>query len=207
MIVLTSNGLTSDALLLEMRTHINKGKAALVVTADPEYKEKNYHVARLRDELQLLNLEVDCFDFDFQDPSELKRYDVIEMIGGNPYYLLQSIRKNHFSPILQHFAESKCLIGCSAGSLVLTPSLALIDLYSPEMNFVGLKDLTALQVTDTLIVPHYSTFITRYDSFEEKCAAYEEQNHCTVVRLNDGDAVILSHGTVRVIRNQNSEIL
>lgn len=40
MIVLTSNGLTSEALVQKMRAHIKKGNAALVVTADYQYKEK-----------------------------------------------------------------------------------------------------------------------------------------------------------------------
>lgn len=200
MIVLTSNGLTSEALLQEMRTHINKGKAALVVTADNEYKEKNYHVLRLKNELQLLGLSVDCFDFDTQSPAELMLYDVIEMIGGNPYYLLDSIRKNEFSSVLQDFAENKYLIGCSAGSLVITPTLDLIDIYSPEMNFVGLSDLSALNLTNIQILPHYSKFITRYDAFEEKCVNYEKQNDCNVVRLNDGDAVIISDGIQTIIR-------
>lgn len=207
MIVLTSNGLTSEALLQKMRTHINKGKAALVVTADNEYKEKNYHVPRLKNELQLLGLSVDCFDFDTQSPAELMPYDVIEMIGGNPYYLLDSIRKNEFSSVLQDFAENKYLIGCSAGSLVITPTLNLIDIYSPEMNFIGLRDLSALNLTNIQILPHYSKFITRYDAFEEKCVNYEKQNDCSVVRLNDGDAVIISDGIqpINLIKNILSE--
>lgn len=140
MIILTSNGLTSETLLQKMHTYINNGTAALVVTADNEYKEKNYHVPRLKNELQSLGLHVDYFDFDTQSPEELMMYDVIEMIGGNPYYLLSSIRTNGFSSVLKYFAENKYLIGCSAGSLVITPTLALIDIYSPEMNFMELRD-------------------------------------------------------------------
>lgn len=127
-------------------------------------------------------------------------HDVVEMIGGNPYYLLNSIRKNRFSSVLQDFAETKCLIGCSAGSLVLTPTLDIIDLYSPEMNFVGLQDLSALTLTGTQILPHYSKFKTRYHALEEKCVSYEKQNHCSVIRLDDGDAVIISDGVQTIIR-------
>lgn len=104
MIVLTSNGLSSHQLINAMRTRINAGKAALVVTADNEFKEKNHHVERLTNELALLGLQVECFDFDYQSPTELRTYDVVEMIGGNPYYLLHSIRKNGFGEILDHFA-------------------------------------------------------------------------------------------------------
>lgn len=200
MIVLTSNGMTSDALLQEMKRHIHGGKAALVVTADNEYKEKNYHVGRLTEELRLLGLSVDCFDFDNQKPEELRKYDVVEMIGGNPYYLLRSIIVNGFLDGLKYFSQEKCLIGCSAGAVVVTPSLGLIDRYSPEMNIVGLQNLTACNLTDVQILPHYNKFLSRFENFEEKCRQYETENACTVVRLNDGDAVIIKNEKTHIIR-------
>ena len=200
MIVLTSNGLSSDRLMTEMRKHITTGKAALVVTADNVYKEKNYHVERLTKELQALGLQVDCFDFDNQTPAELAEYDVVELIGGNPYYLLNSIRQNGFSEMLADFAKSKVIIGCSAGALVLTPSLDLIDLYSPEMNIVGLEDLSACRLTDIRVLPHYSKFLNRYDRFEEKCALYEQENACSVLRLNDGEGVLINETDVTIVR-------
>ena len=200
MLILTSNGLSSQKLLDTIGAYIKSGKAALVVTADNEYKEKNYHVERLTKELQSLGLSVECFDFDKHSPAELQEYDIIELIGGNPYYLLQSIRENRFYDILTFFAENRCIIGCSAGALVLTPSLDLIDLYSPEMNIVGLKDLTACHFTDIQILPHYKKFLKRYERFEEKCAEFETANNCNVIRLNDGEGVIIDHKNVQIIK-------
>lgn len=200
MIVLTSNGLSSDKLLNALRTHIKTGKAALVVTADNEYKEKNYHVERLTKELETLGLSVECFDYDNQSPSELISYDVVEMIGGNPYYLLNSIKKNNFTDALDYFAKNKCIIGCSAGALVLTPTLNLIDIYSPEMNIVDLKDLSACNLTDVQILPHYSKFIKRYVNFEERCLEYERANNCRVVRLNDGEGIIIEKEHANIIK-------
>lgn len=199
MIVLTSNGLSSQPLINAMKTRIRGGKAALVVTADNEFKEKNYHVERLTKELTLLGLQVECFDFDRQTPTELLAYDVVELIGGNPYYLLHSIRKNGFRDVLEHFAKNKCVIGCSAGALVLTPTLNLIDRYSPEMNVVGLQDLSACRVTDVQILPHYSKFEKRYAGFEETCSQYERIHGCQVIRLNDGEGLIEEDGQIRII--------
>lgn len=200
MIVLTSNGLSSACLMTEMRKYIKTGKAALVVTADNVYKEKNYHVERLTQELEALGLSVDCFDFDTQSPADLMNYDVVELIGGNPYYLLDSIRKNGYSEALAVFANSKVIIGCSAGALVLTPSLDLIDLYSPEMNIVDLKDLSACRLTEVRFLPHYSKFLNRYDLFEEKCALYEQENACSVLRINDGEGVFINETDVTIVR-------
>ena len=199
MVVLTSNGLSTDKLLIAINKYINTGKAALVVTADNEYKEKNYHVERLTKELQRLGLRVSCFDFDAQSPTELMLYDVVELIGGNPYYLLNSIRKNGFTDVLKCFAEDKCIIGCSAGAIVLTPTLDLINIYTPEMNIVGLDDLSACGFTDIQMLPHYSKFVNRYVDFEEKCIQYECSNECEVIRLNDGEGIIVEGVNRKII--------
>jgi len=200
MIILTSNGLSSEHLLREVHRYIKRGKAALVITADNEYKEKNYHVERLTKELEALGLSVECFDYDTQHPHELLTYDVVEMIGGNPYYLLNSIKIHGFDDVLKTFAEDRILIGCSAGSLVITPNLNLVNAYSPEMNTVGLSGLSALCLTDVQILPHYNKFLKRYNAFEEKCIQYEKDNNCNVVRINDGESVIINKDNLYVIR-------
>lgn len=64
------------------------GTSALVVTADNQYKDKNYHVPRCMEELQSLGLTVDLFDIDISPVEQLLSYDVVEFIGGNPFYLL-----------------------------------------------------------------------------------------------------------------------
>jgi len=200
MIVLTSNGLSSKSLMVEIQKRITTGKAALVVTADNVYKEKNHHVERLTQELIAVGLSVDCFDFDSQSPTDLMKYNLIELIGGNPYYLLDSIRKNGYAGVLTDFALNKIIIGCSAGALVLTSSLELIDMYSPEMNIVGLGDLSACQLTEIQLLPHYSKFLNRYNDFEEKCTQYEQEKGCNVIRLNDGEGVFIDGVDVTIIK-------
>ena len=200
MIILASNGLSSPPLLEAAGRCVRPGRAALVVTADNVYKEKNYHVERAAGELAYLGLSVECFDFDVQSPDALLDYDLVEMIGGNPYYLLQSILIHGFRSVLREFAENRVLIGWSAGALVIGPTLELIDRYSPEMNEVGLGDLSALGLTDVQILPHYSRFLSRYENFEETCARYEREKRCQVVRINDGEGVLIRSGQPDVIR-------
>ena len=58
MLVLCSNGLSSNEILSYTREKVCFCKtAALVVTADNEYKESNYHVSRCVSELESLGLE------------------------------------------------------------------------------------------------------------------------------------------------------
>jgi dipeptidase E len=191
-LVLCSNGLTGERLLPHLRSKTAHCKtAALVVTADHEYKENNYHAARCAAELQTLGLQVDLFDLDKQPAELLLKYDVVEFIGGNPYYLLKSIRKHHAEAVLKDIARTKILIGWSAAAFVFGPTLELVNRYSPEMNFLGLTDLKGLSLTEVQVLPHYSRFLSRFEGFEETCRAYEVEHLVRVIRLNDGDGIIL----------------
>ena len=192
MLVLCSNGLSSNKILAYMKEKVVSCKtAALVVTADNEYKENNYHVARCIKELETLDLKVDVFDLDKQPASILLQYDVVEFIGGNPYYLLHSIRENDAQEIVRDIAQNKVLIGWSAAAFVFSPTLELVNCYSPEMNFIGLTDLHGLCLTDIQVLPHYSKFLTKFSCFEEKCRDYEKDHNVNVIRLNDGDGVVI----------------
>ena len=200
MLVLCSNGLTSDNLLTHIRQKMkNCMTAALVVTADNEYKEKNYHVPRCIAELGTLNLQVDIFDLDSQPAELLMNYDIVEFIGGNPYYLLHAIRESHAVDVIKSIAATKILIGWSAAAFVFGPTLELVNCYSPEMNFIGLTDLDALALTDVQVLPHYSKFLERFNCFEEKCQNYEKEHNVNVIRINDGDGVVID-GCVHICK-------
>ena len=45
--------------------------------------------------------------------------------------------------------------------------LMFLPAYSPELNFLNLKDLNGLSLTSLEVLPHYSKFIDRFDNFEE----------------------------------------
>ena len=85
-------------------------------------------------ELGLLGLSVEFFDFDIQKPDDLYKYDVIEINGGNPFYLLKAIKNSKGEQVLAEIAKSKVLIGISAGSVVLQKNIELVYKYSPELN-------------------------------------------------------------------------
>ena len=199
MLVLCSNGLSSDNLLKAMSNRIKEGNtAAVVVTADNEYKEKNYHVSRVVAELESLNLHVDILDLDKIPAENLLNYDVVEFIGGNPFYLLNSIREHNAVDVLKVVADTKVLIGWSAAAFVFGPTLELVNTYSADMNFLGLKDLSGIKLTDVEVLPHYERFLKRFDRFEEKCRMYEKEHSVEVIRLNDGEGVFIEGSTIEI---------
>lgn len=203
MLILCSNGLSSDALLSEMQKHIAQcTKAAIVVTADNEFKENNYHIPKCVEALNQLGLSADIIDIDVSDPDILLQYDVVEFIGGNPFYLIDSIRRNGAQSILQEICFKKILIGWSAAAFVFGPTLDLVNEYSPEMNIVNLTDLSGLHLTDIEVLPHYSKFISRFCNFEKRCAEYEKRHSKSVIRLNDGDGIFIIDNKRTLIRAQ-----
>lgn len=201
MIALLSNGITSEALRNALSKYILLlSSAAIVVTADNKYKEQNYHIPRVIKELQDYGLTVDTFDLDKQDATDLLKYDVVEFIGGNPYYLLNSIRIHNASAVIKQLAEKKVLFGWSAGAMVFTPSIEIVDRLTPEMNIVNLDNLKCLSLTNTQIIPHYNKFLKRFDNLEAICKVYEQEHNCTIVKLNDGDGIIIENGIETIIR-------
>ena len=200
MLILCSNGLSSNKIVTSLQEKFKGLKtSALVVTADNEYKENNYHVDRCIEELKSLNLSVDIFDIDSKNPKLLLKYDVVEFIGGNPFYLLNSIRIHKVENVLKQLAKEKILIGWSASAFVFSPSLELVNKYSPELNFLNLKDLNGLSLTSLEVLPHYSKFIDRFDNFEEICSTYEKDKNIKVIRLNDGDAIFIDGNNVKIV--------
>lgn len=201
MLILCSNGLSSNKIITTLQEKLQGlKKSVLVVTADNEYKERNYHVKRCIEELKSLNLSVDIFDIDYQDVNLLSKYDVIEFIGGNPFYLLNSIKERKTEEVIKQLAKEKVLIGWSAAAFVFSPSLNLINIYSPELNFLNLKDLNGLALTNIEVLPHYSNFIKRFEKFEELCSNYEKEKNINVIRLNDGEAIIINDNEIEVIK-------
>ena len=57
------------------------------------------------------------FDLDARPRRLLNSYDVAEFIGGNPFYLLDAVRKSGAETVLREIAADKILIGWSAAAL------------------------------------------------------------------------------------------
>ena len=93
MVVITSNGLSSKQFLGDVSLHTQGLLTAVIVTTASNPLHGDNDLPRLKSELERLHLTVNWFDFDKDDPNELLQYDVVEMSGGDPFYLRESICK------------------------------------------------------------------------------------------------------------------
>ena len=201
MIILTSNGISSPKIKDCFSTLYKNGlrKVAVIVTADPHYREQNYNAVKIKEIFLEMNFQVCFFDIEFKNPEELLDEDLLYFIGGNPFYLLNQIRKTQTDQILRRFLSlGKVISGASAGSVVLGQSIALIEEFNPEMN-IGITDFKGLHLTNVNLCPHYTRYKERYQNFEERIKKVEQTYHLTISRIDDGEAIVDTYGTIKRI--------
>lgn len=157
----------------------------IVTTASAEWKEKNKHAVSAKKVLEEMGFNKVVFlDIEFEDPNKLKRFDVIYINGGNPFYLLDKLRKTGADAIIKQFAEKVILVGISGGGVVLGPNISIVDYFDAKLNTVGIRDLTGLGLTDIIMYPHYQ------EAAEEKIKLFESENNCRVTRLTDQQGLV-----------------
>ncbi|MBU1202488.1 Type 1 glutamine amidotransferase-like domain-containing protein [Patescibacteria group bacterium] len=162
---------------------------AIITTASAEWKEENKHAVLAKQVLENMGFkQVKFFDIEFENPNKLKKFDVIYINGGNPFYLLYYLKKSGADKVITHLVDRGVIIvGISGGGVVLGPDINIVDYFDRKINTVKLEDLTGLNLTDTIIYPHYTK------ETEEKIKNYENKYKCKVRRLTDNQSVIVEN--------------
>lgn len=202
MIIQTSNGLTTKEMINQVKEVIpRKAKKAVIITTASPYKERNKHIPNIVSSMNELNLESFFFDFDKDESSLLKDYDVMVINGGNPFYLLKSIYEHKGEDIIKYFADDKVLITTSAGTMILGNTLAVVNEFTPEMNdgYFDTVDI-GLNLTTRNIVPHYSRYKERFDDFEQRIQVIEDKYYQSFYRMNDNEIFPFDSMSVPLVR-------
>lgn len=64
---------------------------------------------------------------------------------------------------------------------------------------VNLTDFSGFCFSSIELLPHYSRFITKFERFEERVKEYEIANNCEVIRIDDGQGVIVNSDDYMII--------
>ena len=113
---------------------------------------------------------------------DINDFDIMYMMGGNTFYLLDVIRKTYFDKEIVNFINSgKIYIGSSAGSEILGNSIEPAIGY--DDNNVGMIDFTGLKIIDGLIIPHCNRKTDFVESLKNKTTE-------KLILLYDGDGII-----------------
>lgn len=195
MLILTSNGISSEKLFDKTKELLkeNMNSIALIPTASIVYNDKEYNIQRHTGIFSRLGLSVDIFDIAVQNPKLLDKYDVIFLMGGNPFYLLDVMRKMKCKELFSNYLKSKIIIGASAGSLVLGPTIGLVYELHPTLNDVaGLTDFAGLCLTNLIVYSHHPNYLETVDGFYERMHDFENRTKNQVICINDGQAVLIN---------------
>lgn len=158
-IFLTSCGIINNEIKNEFYKTITKDindlKVLYITTAsdgEPD-DDKTWMDEEFKTILDLGIIKENIVEYKIGNPINIDDYDVMYMMGGNTFYLLDIIRKTNFNEDIRSFINSrKIYIGSSAGSEILGNSIEPALGY--DENNVNMTDFTGLKIVDGLIIPH-----------------------------------------------------
>lgn len=155
----------------------------------------------------LLYFDVDK-EYDEGKIDELLSCDGIFLSGGNTYYFLNSLKNRNFLPVLRNYVDKGgVLIGVSAGSIIMSPTIEIIKIYpSTSHNTVGLTDFSALGLTDFDFIPH----LDHKKEYLEEFKRYSKKSKSVIYACKDGDGIIINGNNMqffgKVLEIENGEI-
>ena len=159
MVILTSCGIIND----EQRNKFYKviseedlaSKKVLYVTTAVDGEESDDKHWMNLEYLTILALgikEENITEYKIGEEIDYREFDIMYMMGGNTFYLLDMIRKYNFDKVIEKFAKEKIYIGSSAGSIILGNSIEVASSF--DLNNVNMEDFTGLKLINGLIIPH-----------------------------------------------------
>lgn len=206
---LLSKGLTTDTLkneflgLLEKAPEMNS--VAVIVNASTSDKKKIKKTKKVKAQFAEMGFDstrIGLFDLLKTPPTDLTNFDIIYILGGNPFVLLRDVHKSGSQKVLKELAyQNKILMGYSAGSLLLGPDLSLMQYTDSLLGFnqIELKELSCVGLYDFYIFPHYDDFTTQAPELKSKIEAFESLSSLPIYRLNDNQGIISLNGDVQII--------
>lgn len=175
---------------------------ALKPVEDQEYL--NY-MKEYFDLIKFSNLDFKQFDIEGKSEKEILDFfsdrNIIQVSGGNVFYLLKVIRETNFSDILTKlFKKGLIYIGCSSGSYIMCPTVE-IGGWKPGRNKFGLTDFSALGYVPFLIKCHYKE--------DKKGEVLEKMKNLKypLKILKDDQCLLVEDGKVKFIGDSEEVIL
>lgn len=132
----------------------------------------------------------------------LEAVDVIFVSGGNTFYLLEQARRTGFGEWLKQNVGDKVYVGVSAGSIIVTPSIAIASIDDGDENNVGLTDLAGLSFVDFEVSPHTPEWVS-YEANQDYAKSTTNVLHLiddeTGLKVTNGSVVVVGAGNHRII--------
>ncbi len=136
-------------------------KVGFVRTALNEVKDQEYlnYMEEYFDLMAASGIDFKQFDIKGKSEEEIREFfserNVIQVSGGNPFYLLKAIRETNFDLILKELlADGLSYVGCSSGAYIMCPTIE-VGGWKLDRNRHGLRDESALSYVPFLLKCHF----------------------------------------------------
>ena len=208
-LLLLSKGLTTDTLKHEFLNLLKKEPSlhSVAVVANASSTEKKMHKKTKKVKVEFAELGFDStkivlFDLLKTPANQLEQFDIIYILGGNPFKLLDVVHKSGAGATLKNLMhQEKILMGYSAGALLLGPDLSQMDYVDSLLGFneIDLKELSCIGLYDFYIFPHYKDFTSQVPELSAKIEEFESSTNRPLYRLNDNQGILYQNGAVKII--------
>lgn len=175
----------------------NELRLAFIPTAGDPYGDNKPWMDADRDKLVELEFQVEDFDLKNKTEAEtrqtLSMFDIIFVAGGNSFYLLNEAKKSGFDKVAKELVKKGTVyIGSSAGSYIACPTIEAAGWKHADKNIVNLKDLTALNLVDFIVVCHYS------NQYKEVVEDGKKTTKYPVITLTDNQFIFADDNNFKV---------
>lgn len=201
-LLLTSAGIQNaslaNALVRLVGTSPEQTKVGFIPTAaNVEDGNKDWFIRQVTN-LQKYGFDwIDVIDVSAPEVRWRERLSVVDVVlvgGGNTFHLLDQVRKTGFGQWLEENIENKVYVGISAGTIIVTPSIAISGIDDGDKNLPRLTDLTGLELVDFEISPHTPEYVSH-----EANRKYFETSSNPIYAIDDQTAIQVDGMNVRVI--------
>ncbi|MBQ9013762.1 MAG: Type 1 glutamine amidotransferase-like domain-containing protein [Bacilli bacterium] len=128
------------------------------------------------------------FDERYIDKYKNLDIDILTISGGNTFATLKKIRDCKFDKVIIDYVKNGVIyIGGSCGSHIVTKNIKHVEKY--DDNYVDLKDYSALDLFDGLLICHYN---------KQRKKDYEEIKEENVVKLSDEEVLYINEKDVLI---------
>lgn len=167
---------------------------AFEVVEDEEYIK---YVNEYFELMKLSGIDFKQFDIEEKTKDEILSFfsdrNVIQVGGGNIFYLLKAVRESEFDKILKDLLKNGLsYIGCSSGSYLMCPTVE-VGGWKTARNKYGVTDFTSLGYVPFLIKCHYT------DNQKEKVLENMKGLKYPLRILRDDQAFFIEDGNYKFI--------
>jgi dipeptidase E len=196
-LLLTSNGLTNEKITNAFLSLVGTGKTVTIAILSTKFEGSaaNVFSEQVKIHFNAIGFEhADILDLETLQESELEKYDVLYVCGGNTFEILSFAKQANLKQAVEKlFARNGVYVGVSAGSIIVGPHIHIANEVEADPNSINLQDLTGLHIANEIICPHYLA------EHEQQVLAFENKYNTNVIRLTDNQALVVTNNGVQSI--------